>query len=145
MCSTLSNINFECQTLNSNKNGENCYGSASYLVFVANLKNCQNLLSFRDLTRFFYTFLEKIQAKNSLLLPVASQHARPLKQPNLKRQHNTLWLRVNYYTQKIGRHRQQWISHKMNIRHPGQLKKKWLGPFWSYQINSSANLAHFFR
>jgi hypothetical protein len=26
--STLSNINFECQTLNSNKNGENCYGSA---------------------------------------------------------------------------------------------------------------------
>ena len=72
MYSTLSSINFECQTLNSNKNGENCYGSASYLVFVANLKNRQNLLSFRDLTRFFYTFLKKIQAKKSLLLPVAS-------------------------------------------------------------------------
>ena len=31
----------------------------------------------------------------------------------------------------------------MNIRHPGQLKilKSW-GPFWSYQLNRTANLAH---
>ena len=36
----------------------------------------------------------------------------------------------------------QWISHKKNIRHPGQLKKlKSWGPFWSYQLNSTANLA----
>ena len=36
-----------------------------------------------------------------------------------------------------------WILHKVNIRHPGQLKKlKPLGPFWSYQLNSTANLAH---
>ena len=31
----------------------------------------------------------------------------------------------------------------MNIRHPGQLKKwKSWGPFWSYQLNSTANPAH---
>jgi hypothetical protein len=31
----------------------------------------------------------------------------------------------------------------MNIQHPGQLKKlKSWGPFWSYQLNSNANLAH---
>jgi hypothetical protein len=31
----------------------------------------------------------------------------------------------------------------MNIWHPGQLKKlKSWGPFWSYQLNSTANLAH---
>ena len=40
-------------------------------------------------------------------------------------------------------HRLQWISNKMNIRHPGQLKKsKSWGPFWSYQLNSTANLAN---
>jgi hypothetical protein len=49
---------------------------------------------------------------------------------------------MNYCTQKIGGHRQQWISPKMNIRHPGELKKlKSWGPFWSYQLNSTANLA----
>ena len=32
----------------------------------------------------------------------------------------------------------------MNIRHPGQLKKlKFWGPFWSYQLNSTANSAQF--
>jgi hypothetical protein len=33
----------------------------------------------------------------------------------------------------------------MNIRHPGQLqnKLKFWGPFWSYQLNRTANLAHF--
>jgi hypothetical protein len=64
---------------------------------------------------------------------------------NLKHKNrtNTLWLRVNYYTQKIGGHRKQWISHKMNILHPGQLKKlKSWGLFWSYQLNSTANLAN---
>ena len=37
----------------------------------------------------------------------------------------------------------QWISHKMNIWHPWQLKKSksWM-PFWSYQLNSTANPAH---
>ena len=55
----------------------------------------------------------------------------------------TLWLRLNYYTHKIGGHRYHWISHKMNIRHPGQLKKwKSWGPFWSYQLNITANPAH---
>ena len=40
-------------------------------------------------------------------------------------------------------HRQQWISHKINIWHPGQLKKsKSWEPFWSYQLNSTANPAH---
>ena len=34
------------------------------------------------------------------------------------------------------------ISHKMNIWHPWQLKKsKSWGPFWSYQLNSTANSA----
>ena len=37
----------------------------------------------------------------------------------------------------------QWISHKINIRRPGQLKKtKTWEPFWSYQLNSTANPAH---
>ena len=38
--------------------------------------------------------------------------------------------------------KQQWISQKINIRHPGQLKKlKSMEPFWSYQLKSTANLA----
>ena len=41
------------------------------------------------------------------------------------------------------RHKQQWISHKMNYRHPRQLKKsKSWEPFWSYQLNSFVNPAH---
>ena len=33
-----------------------------------------------------------------------------------------------------------------HLRHPGQSKKlKSLGPFWSYQLSSTANLAHFPR
>ena len=45
---------------------------------------------------------------------------------------------------KIRRHRYHWISHKMNVRHPGQLKKlKSWWPFWSYQLNSTANPAQF--
>ena len=54
----------------------------------------------------------------------------------------TLWLRLNYYAPKMRGHRKQWISNKMNIRHPGQLKWKSWGPFWSYQLNSTANPAH---
>ena len=40
-------------------------------------------------------------------------------------------------------HSSQWFSHKMNDRHPLQLKtsKSW-EPFWSYQLNSTANPAH---
>ena len=44
-------------------------------------------------------------------------------------------------------HGSQWISNKINIQHPGELKKsKSWEPFWSYQLNSTAdlaNLAHF--
>ena len=37
----------------------------------------------------------------------------------------------------------QWFSHKMNNRHPLQLKKsKSWEPFGSYQLNCTANLAH---
>ena len=37
----------------------------------------------------------------------------------------------------------QWISNKINIRHPLQLKKsKSWEPFGSYQLNSTANPAH---
>jgi hypothetical protein len=40
-------------------------------------------------------------------------------------------------------HGSQWISHKMNFRHPGQLNKlKTWEPFLSYQLNSTANSAH---
>ena len=54
-----------------------------------------------------------------------------------------LWLKLNYYTLKMWGHRLQWISHKMNIWHPEQLKKfKSQGPFWSYQLNSTANPAY---
>ena len=36
----------------------------------------------------------------------------------------------------------QWISHKIDIRHPWQLKKpKSRVPFWSYQLYSTANFA----
>ena len=45
---------------------------------------------------------------------------------------------------KMRAHGSQWFSHKMNNRHPLQLKKsKSCGPFWSYQLNSTANPAHF--
>ena len=44
---------------------------------------------------------------------------------------------------------ERWISTKMKVWHPWQLKKsKYWGPFWSYQLNSTANsahLAHFMR
>ena len=41
-------------------------------------------------------------------------------------------------------HGSQWISYKINIRHPLQLKKsKSWEPFRSYQLNSTANAAHF--
>ena len=44
---------------------------------------------------------------------------------------------------KISGHGSQWISNKINIRQPGQLKKwKSWEPFWSYQRNSTANPAH---
>jgi hypothetical protein len=44
--------------------------------------------------------------------------------------------------QLFGGDRQQWISYKMNIPHPRQVKGlKFWGPFWSYQLNSNANLA----
>ena len=40
-------------------------------------------------------------------------------------------------------HGSQWFSHKMNDRHPLQLKKiKSWEPFWSNQLNSTANPAH---
>ena len=40
-------------------------------------------------------------------------------------------------------HWSQWISYKINIRHPLQLKKsKSWEPFRSYQLNSTANPAH---
>ena len=40
-------------------------------------------------------------------------------------------------------HGSQWISNKINIRHPGQLKKwKSWEPFESYQLNSTTNPAH---
>ena len=32
----------------------------------------------------------------------------------------------------------------MKVWHSWQLKKSW-GPFWSYQLNSTANSAHFAR
>ena len=47
------------------------------------------------------------------------------------------------YVRKIGAHRPQCFSHKMNDRHPLQLKKlKSWEPFWSYQLNSTADLAN---
>jgi hypothetical protein len=40
-------------------------------------------------------------------------------------------------------HGSQWISNKIKILHPEQLKKlKSWEPFWSYQLNSTANPAH---
>ena len=40
-------------------------------------------------------------------------------------------------------HRSQWVSYKINFRHQGQLKKlKSWEPFWSYQLNSTANQAN---
>ena len=39
-------------------------------------------------------------------------------------------------------HGSQWFSHKMNNGHPLPLKKsKFWEPFWSYQLNSNADLA----
>ena len=53
---------------------------------------------------------------------------------------STHWLRTKYYT-KNGF--EQWILHKINILRPWQLKKsKCWEPFWSYQLNSTADLAN---
>jgi hypothetical protein len=44
---------------------------------------------------------------------------------------------------KIWGHKYQWSSHKLNYRHPRQLKKsKSWEPFWSHQLNSTADLAN---
>ena len=44
---------------------------------------------------------------------------------------------------KMWGHKKQWISHIMNYRHPLQLKKsKFWELFWSYQLNSTVNLAN---
>ena len=46
-------------------------------------------------------------------------------------------------SKKLGGRRSQWNSDQMNFRHPWQLKKltSWR-PFWSHQLNSTANPAH---
>ena len=52
------------------------------------------------------------------------------------RLHNSLWLRLNYYTPKMRGHRWQWISNKIKIRRPGQLKKsKSWGPILHFMWN----------
>ena len=50
---------------------------------------------------------------------------------------------MNYYAWKMRAPRSHCFSPHMNNRHLWQLKKsKSWGPFWSYQLNSSANPAH---
>ena len=53
-------------------------------------------------------------------------------------------LGINYYV-NLGRSlRQQWISAKMKVWYQWQLKKSKLwGPFWNYQLKSTANSTHF--
>ena len=50
---------------------------------------------------------------------------------------------LNYYAWKMGAPRSQCFSPQMSNWHPWQLKKSksWV-PFWSYQLNSTANSAH---
>ena len=56
---------------------------------------------------------------------------------------NTHYFRMNYYVQKIGGLRSHSNLAQMKNRHPCQLKKlKSWGPFWSYQLNTTANLTH---
>ena len=56
--------------------------------------------------------------------------------------HATLDKTEIIYPKNVG-HKWQWISHRMNNRHPWQLKKiKSWDPFWSYQLNSTADLAN---
>ena len=63
-----------------------------------------------------------------------------MSQDNVLKSH---WLKLKQYTQKMWGHKYQWISHKINIQQPGQLKKwKSWEPFWSYQVNTTANSAH---
>ena len=52
-------------------------------------------------------------------------------------------LGMNYYVNFLERLGKQWISANIKVWHPWQLKqsKSW-GPFWSYQLNSTANSAH---
>ena len=48
-------------------------------------------------------------------------------------------LGMKYYVNFLGR----WISAKIKVWHPWQLKKpKSWGPFWSYQLISTTNSAH---
>ena len=51
--------------------------------------------------------------------------------------------RKNNNLEQMRGHGSQWFSHKMNNRHPLQLKKwKSWEPFGSYQLNTTANPAH---
>ena len=51
--------------------------------------------------------------------------------------------RKNNNIEQMRGHGSQWFSHKMNNRHPLQLKKwKSWEPFGSYQLNTTANPAH---
>ena len=50
---------------------------------------------------------------------------------------------MRYYGNFLGGLRLQWISYKMKVWHPLLLKKsKSWGPFWTYQLKSTANSAH---
>ena len=54
------------------------------------------------------------------------------------------WLQMNYYAWKMWATRSQCFSPQTNNQHSWQLKKsKSWGPFWSYQLNSTVNSAHF--
>ena len=55
----------------------------------------------------------------------------------------TRQLQMNYYALKMWAIRSQCFLPKINNRHPWQFRKsKSWGPFWSYQLNSTSNLAH---
>ena len=52
---------------------------------------------------------------------------------------------MNYYAWKMRVPRCQCFSHQINNQQPWQLKKsKSWGPFWSYQLNSTASLWYMF-
>ena len=87
----------------------------------------RSLRSSDKLTARYFSVGKKI---NSLLLSIEN-----LRLPR--------YLGMNYYAWKMRAPRSHCFSSHMSNRHLWQLKKsKSWGPFWSYQLNSTANPAH---
>ena len=94
-----------------------------------------------EVSLFYFAFLRV--SRQSCLLLIGSKLRSMLWTTFLGHPLSAITLpRNEIFCQLFWGHRYQWISHKMDIRHPWQLKIKILGAVLA-PTNSTANLAHF--